>query len=507
MTMEGLEAKGADVAVHGMTPRGDEGRGEQEPSAPDSGGPQQLRHPGRRWWLLVVVALAQLMVVMNATIANMALPQAQAELGMSDGQRQWIISGYALAFGALLLLGGRLGDILGRKRVFVGGLIAFAVASAVAGLAPSFGVLVAGRVAQGASGALLAPAALSLLTTTFTVPAERARAFGVYGAVSAAGAGVGLLTGGALTQTLSWRWCFALQVPLALAALAGALVLLRHVRAGTTGSIDVGGALLAVAGLSSLVMSMSLTGTEGWGSPVTLGLLAAAIVLLTVFVLVELRRRAPLLPLEIVKDRDRAASFLAVVMLTVASAGVFYFLTFYFQEIRGVAPVMSGVAFLPMVLMSVVTSMLTSTVLLPRMGPRLLVAGGMLVTSVGLFWLSALTPSSSYLTVIMPGLFLVGLGFGCILTPGMARATLGVRPEHAGAASGLVNTSQQIGLALGTALLSSIALSITAGSQSQADVVSGYGAAFATGACVMLLGAILTGVLYRSAKASSAGAR
>lgn len=306
-----------------------------------------LRSPAHRWWVLVMVGIAQLMVVMSVTIANIALPQAQSELGMTASEGQWMITGYALAFGSLVLLGGRLSDLLGRKRVFVTGLAAFALASAVAGAAPNTAVLIDSRVAQGAAGALLAPTALAILATTFTVSAERARAFGIFGAISGAGAGIGLLAGGALTTTLGWQWCFFLQAPFAITAVIAAAILLRRVAAHTRPRMDLLGAVLAVGGSSSLVLALTDASDRGWGHPVTVVLLVAAAVLMVLFVLAERRHGRPLLPLTVLSDRDRAASFLAVVVLALASSGVFYFLTFYLQQVKGLSPMMTGLAFMP----------------------------------------------------------------------------------------------------------------------------------------------------------------
>lgn len=292
------------------------------------------------------------MVNLSVNIANIALPQAQIALGLADTQRQWIISGYTLAFAALLLLGGRLGDLFERRRMLVIGLLGFALASALAGAAWSFPVLIAGRVLQGASGAVLAPATLSILATTFTEPGERARAFGVFSAISGAGAGIGLLAGGALTRFLSWRWCFFLLVPFALAAVAGAVIVLGGTASGEPGRggrVDAPGAILAVLGLSSLVFGASQVAVSGWLSVRTVGLFAAAVVLLGVFVLVESRVRVPLLPLDVLASRIRVAGYLSIVVPGLAAAGVFYFITFYLQRILGFDALTAGLGFMPMV--------------------------------------------------------------------------------------------------------------------------------------------------------------
>jgi len=465
-----------------------------------------LRDPAKRWWVLVTIALAQLMVVLSVTIANIALPDAQAALDMTASQRQWVITGYALAFGGLLLLGGRLGDLFGRRNTFVIGLVGFALASVVAGAAPTFVVLAVARVAQGIFGAILAPAALAVLTTTFTEPSERARAFGVFSAISGAGAGIGLLAGGALTSALSWRWCFFLQVPFAVLGIIGALTLLNNARPAQRPRIDYLGAVLAVAGLASIVLGMTQASTSGWASASTICLTVAGVLLLAVFTWVESRHAEPLLPLRVVRDRDRAASFLAVLVVALAAAGVFFFLTFYLQTVMGLSAMMTGLAFMPMVLTIMATSVVVNTRLLPRFGPRWLVPAGMLLAAAGLVLLAQLTPTSSYWASIVPALILVGLGYGTILASGMSRATLGVLPEHAGAAGGLVNTSQQIGLAIGTALLAAVAAGVTGTDPSAAAAVAGYSAAYLVGAGIFVAGAVVEVFLFRSQRAAAPAA-
>ncbi|HEX4399049.1 MAG TPA: MFS transporter, partial [Trebonia sp.] len=305
--------------------------------------------PALRWWILGVVGLAQLMVVLDATIVNIALPSAQHDLGFSNADRQWVVTAYSLAFGGLLLLGGRLSDLVGRRRMLIIGLVGFAAASALGGAANSFAVLVIGRGAQGAFGALLAPAALSTLTVTFTDPAERGRAFGVYGAIAGAGGAVGLLLGGFLTEYLSWRWCLYVNVVLAVVAVAGAVRLMTAQPRDPSVQIDWPGTVLVIAGLVSVVYGLSEADTAGWGAPTTVALLIAGVVLLAAFVLVEQRVKHPLLPLPIILNRFRGGAYLAIGLSAIGVFGIFLFLTYYLQLTLAYSPVKSGLAFLPMI--------------------------------------------------------------------------------------------------------------------------------------------------------------
>ena len=329
--------------------------------------------PARRWWILGVVGLAQLMVVLDATIVNIALPSAQHDLGFSNADRQWVVTAYSLAFGGLLLLGGRLSDLVGRRRMLIIGLVGFAAASALGGAATGFGMLVIGRGLQGAFGAMLAPAALSTLTVTFTDPAERGRAFGVYGAIAGAGGAVGLLLGGVLTEYLSWRWCLYVNVVLAVIAVAGAVRLLAAHPRDPGVHIDWPGTVLVVGGLVAVVYGLAEADTAGWGAPTTDALLVAGVVLLAAFVLVERRVQYPLLPLRIILNRFRGGAYLAIGLSAIGVFGIFLFLTYYLQLTLAYSPVKSGLAFLPMIAAIVVASTTSSGVLMPRVGPRPLI--------------------------------------------------------------------------------------------------------------------------------------
>lgn len=464
-------------------------------------------HHDRRWLILAVLSIAQLMVVLDATIVNIALPSAQADLGFSDGSRQWIITAYALAFGSLLLVGGRISDMFGRKWTLIAGLIGFALASAAGGAADSFGVLVAARAAQGVFAALLAPSALSLLTTTFTEPSERAKAFGVFGAIAGSGAAVGLLLGGVLTEYLDWRWCLYVNLIFAAAAGAGAMMLVHNERAANHSRIDIPGTLTATTGLFALVYGLANAEQASWTDPLTLAMFAAAVVLLGAFVAIERRVEHPLLPLPVVLDRDRGGSYLAVGISAVAIFAVFLFLTYYLQQNLGMSPVTTGFAFLPMVGAIILTSTTANVLLLARVGARPLVPAGMALGAIGMLYLTGLSTDSSYASDILPALIVMGVGFGLIFAPAIATATLGVADAEAGVASAMVNTSQQIGGSIGTALLSTVAVSatesFTAGAVPSPGLmveaaVHGYTTAFYWAAAIFAVGTVVSALLLRS---------
>jgi EmrB/QacA subfamily drug resistance transporter len=417
------------------------------------------RSADNRWWILAVAGLAQLMVVLDATIVSIALPSAQRDLNFSNADRQWVVTAYSLAFGGLLLLGGRLSDLVGRRRMFLIGLVGFAGASALGGAATSFVTLVLARAIQGGFGAMLAPSALSILTTTFTEPSERGKAFGVYGAIAGSGGAVGLLLGGVLTEYLNWRWCLYVNVVLAGVALVGALRLLVDQPRNPDVRLDLPGSVLAVAGLVSFVYGMSEAATDGWGAPLTVSLIVIGVALLAGFVLVERRVAHPLLPLRVVLNRYRGGSYLAIGLTAIGLFGIFLFLTYYLQLTLGYSPVKSGLAFLPTIGMVMVASTVSTAALMPRIGPRPLVPLGMLVSAGGVALLRQLGLHTSYTSSILPGLLLVGLGLGLVFGCAINTATFGAQPQDAGVASAMVNTSQQVGGSVGTALLNTIAAS------------------------------------------------
>jgi EmrB/QacA subfamily drug resistance transporter len=457
--------------------------------------------------VLVVVAIAQLMVVLDATIVNIALPSAQRALGFPNSDRQWVVTAYALAFGSLLLLGGRLGDMFSRKRVFIIGLAGFAISSALGGAATSFGMLVTARTLQGAFGAILAPSALGTLVSTFQDPRERGKAFGVFGSVAAGGGAVGLILGGVLTQYLSWRYTLYVNLVFAAIAIAGALVYLRDSRPDRRPQMDWPGTVLASGGLFLLVFGFSHAETAGWAGPVTIGSLVGGVLLLTGFVLAEQRASHPLLPLRVILDRTRGGSYASVGLAGIAIFGVFLFLTFYLQQIKGYSPLTSGLLFLPFVGCILLASNISSIVLLPRLGPRVLITSGMVLGAGSMVYLTRLTVTSGYVPDVLPALLVMGLGFGMIFSPAINTATAGVRREDSGVASALVNTMQQVGGSIGTSALSTVALTATASylaahhATPLAPAIAatrGYTEAFAIAAALLGLGAIVAVTLLPS---------
>jgi EmrB/QacA subfamily drug resistance transporter len=419
-------------------------------------------HHFRRWTILAILAIAQLMVVLDTTIVNIALPSAQRALHFGNSERQWIVTAYALAFGSLLLLGGRISDLLGRKWTFIAGLTGFATASAVGGAAGSFGMLAAARAFQGAFGALLAPAALSLMTTTFTDPGERNKAFGIWGAVAGSGGAIGLILGGVLTQTLNWRYSMYVNVVFAAIGITGALTLLHNQAPAVKPKVDIPGVLSVSAGLFALVYGFSHAQTTSWGNHTTIAFLIAGTLLLASFAVIQYRSRNPLLPLRIVTNRNRGASFLSIGIAGAAVFAVFLFLTYYLQQTRGYTPIRTGVAFLPISATVVLVATIATNALRPRVGPRPLMIAGMLLGGGGMVYLTRLTVTSSYATGILPALIMVGIAVGLVFSTSINSATLGVEPADAGVAAATVSASQQIGGSLGTAVLSTIAASALA---------------------------------------------
>ena len=470
----------------------------------------------RRWLILVVIGIAQLMVVLDVTVMNLALPSAQKALGFNDADRQWVVTAYALSFGSLLLFCGRLADLVGRKVIFITGLIGFAVASAIGGASVNFAMLVTARACQGVFGAMLAPAALSLLTTTFSDPKERGKAFGVYGAIAGAGSAVGLLLGGALTEYLSWRWCLYINLFFAAVAAAGGSVLLKRQSRTAGAKLDVPGVVTVSSGMFCLVYGFSNAALHSWSATSTWAFLAAGVVLLIAFAYWQTRSSHPLLPPRVVLDRNRGGAYLAILIVGAGMFGIFLFLTYYMQVSLGYSPVVSGLAFLPMVGCIAVAANVSNIVLLPRIGPRPIVIVGMLSLACAQFWLTHIGVRGDYVGDILGPLMITGVGMGFMFSTAMNTGTYGVAPRDAGVASASVNTGQQLGGAIGTSLLNTIAASATTsyiashmvfhGQPTKAAVnlvkaqglVHGYTTVFWWCMGIFIVGAVVIGALMRS---------
>ncbi|MGH8860237.1 MAG: MFS transporter [Jatrophihabitantaceae bacterium] len=463
-----------------------------------------------RWLVLAIIGIAQLMVVLDTTIVNIALPSAQADLGFSTQNRQWVITAYSLAFGSLLLLGGRLSDLIGRRTTLQIGLLGFAAASALGGAAPNFALLLSSRALQGVFAAILAPAALSTLNVTFTDARERGRAFGVYAAIAGGGSVIGLIVGGALTEWLSWRWCLYVNLFFALPAALGVLTYVSGHDARVRPRIDLPGLVAACGGLFCLVYGLSNAEMDRWEAPLTVTMLVLSAVLLISFVVVEARVANPLLPLRVLADRRRGSSFLTIALAFTAMFGTFLFLTYYLQQNLGYSPLKTGVAFLPISAGIVVSAGLSNVRLVPRFGPRPLVPTGFVIGVAAMVWLAQLTPGSTYAGGVLVPMILFGLGVGLAFAPSINTATTGIDHADAGVGSAMVNTSQQVGGAIGTAVLSTVfASAVTSYASSHrpgpqllgAASIHGYTTAFAVCAGVFAVGAVLSAVLLPSGRA------
>ncbi|NUR59458.1 MAG: MFS transporter [Catenulispora sp.] len=476
-------------------------------TARDAQDVEQGRRVPHEWMILAVVSLAQLMVVLDVTIVTIALPRAQEDLGFTNATRQWVVTAYALSFGSLLLVGGRFADLFGRRTALVAGLVGFGMASALAGIAPNVGVLIVGRALQGMFGALLAPAALSVLTTTFTRPAERNRAFAVYGAVAGAGGAIGLLLGGVLTEYLNWRWTLFVNLLIAGVALVGARMFVPNRRPEGRPALDLPGTALACSGLFLVVFGFSRAEQRGWSSPQFFVSLIIGVALLAAFVRWQARARHPLLPARVVNERNRGASFLGMFITGAGIFGVFLFLTYYMQLILKYSPVKTGLAFLPMVAALMVAAQIATVTLLPRVGPKPVVPLGMGLGAIGMLWLTQLDLTSGYAAHVLPPLLVLGSGMGLIFAPAMAMATYGVGENDAGVASAMVNTCQQVGGSIGVAMLSSLAATAAANYakgkaptglvQAQAQLHS-YATAYRWSAAFFVVGMVICFFLYRS---------
>ena len=468
--------------------------------------PVDAANYGRRWWILGVLGIAQLMVILDSTIVNIALPTAQHDLHFSNADRQWIVTAYSLAFGSLLLLGGRIGDMIGRKRALIIGLVGFAAASAIGGLSVNFTMLVIARTVQGAFGALLAPSVLALLTTTFTDPGERGQAFGIYGAIAGAGGALGLLLGGILTSYASWRWTLFVNLVFAAIAIVGASLWLTNDRGADHDPLDLPGLFLVGGGLFSLVFGFSHAETTAWSNPYTIGFLVAGVVLLAVFASFETRAKYPLLPPRVVLNRTRGGSMLAMLFASVGLFGVFLFLTYYLQGTLGFSPVKTGVAFLPMVAALAATAQVSNRVLLPRFGPKPIVPIGLLVAAAALFGLHLVGLHSSYVSHVLPYLIVLGFGFGLSVAPAFSTGTLGLAPQDAGVGSATLNTAQQVGGSIGTSLLNTLAAGAATSylvgraptpANLQAALLHSYTTAFLWSSLIFVAGAVVAGLVLQ----------
>jgi EmrB/QacA subfamily drug resistance transporter len=455
----------------------------------------------RRWLALALLCVVQFMVVLDIAIVNVALPSIKLDLGFSQGDLQWVISAYALVFGGFLLLGGRAADMLGRRRIFLGGIVVFTVASLLAGLAWSEASLISARAVQGLGAAIITPAALSILSTTFAEGRERNIALGAWGAVGGFGAVAGVLLGGVLTDALSWEWIFFVNVPVGVAGFVLAPVLLRESRDARVNRFDLPGAVLVTSGLSSAVYAITQAGQKGWLAAETLGVFGASLVLLGAFVAWELRHPEPLMRFGILQTRTVSGANVAGFILGTALFSMFLMLTLYMQQVLGYSAMKTGLAYLAVAGTAIVWSGVAGQ-LVTRVGVKPVLVIGMAMLTAGLLWFTQVSVDGSYVADLMPGFLIIGVGIGFSFVPISIAALAGVKAAEAGLASGLINTSQQIGGALGIAALSTIATSKTedsvgSGSALPVALVDGFQSAFLVGAVVAALGLVAALTLIR----------
>ncbi len=462
-----------------------------------------------RFRALFVIAIAQLMIVLDASIVNLAIPSAQRDLGITPENVQWVVTAYTLAFGGFLLLGGRIADYAGRKRMFIVGLLGFAAASLLGGLAMNAPLLFGARALQGVFAAMLAPAALALITVTFHDPTERAKAFGVFGAISGGGAAIGLLLGGVLTEFLSWRWCLAVNTPIAIAAALLAVRFVRESKAQGDTSYDIPGAITVTGGLLALVYGFTQAAPKGyedsahWTDPGTLVWFGLAAVLLVAFVLIESRSAHPLLPLRVVKDSNRAGAYISALMVGAGMFAMFLFLGIFLQTILGYSPIKAGFAFLPFSLGVILAAGIAAR-LLPRFGPRPLMIPGLLAGAAGMLWLAQLQSDSAYVTHVLPAMVVMSVGMAFVFIPTATVALHAIDQHDAGVGSAMINTSQQVGGSLGTALMNTVAVTATSsylvanGAQSMPDALTyGFTRGFYVGAGLLLTAAAVVFFMIR----------
>ncbi|MEK6252013.1 MAG: MFS transporter [Actinomycetota bacterium] len=451
----------------------------------------------RRWIALVLLCVAQFVVVLDASIVNVALPTIGNALHFSQDSLSWVVNAYILTFGGFLLLGGRMADLLGRRRVFMGGLILFAIASLAGGLATNEGQLIAARAVQGLGAAILSPAALSIVTTTFRDGAERNKALGVWGAVAGSGGAAGVLLGGVLTSGLGWEWVLWVNVPIGLAAAAIAPRLLAESRAETESRhFDAAGAVTVTAGLSMLVYALVDATRVGWGSTQTIGLLAVSALLLAAFVAIERRSPAPLVPFSIFRSRTITGANAVGLLIGASLFSMFFFISLYMQQVLGYSAIHAGLSYLPLAITIIVSAGVASQ-LTTKVGFKPVLATGMAFIGAGLIWFSQVSAHGSFLSDILGPSLLAAIGLGLAFVPNTIAAVSGVADHEAGLASGLINTSQQVGGALGLAVLSTIANSVTGNSHTPAALTDGFQSAFLAGAGIAALGLAATLLLIR----------
>jgi EmrB/QacA subfamily drug resistance transporter len=452
----------------------------------------------KRWIALILLCSAQFVVVLDASIVNVALPTIGEALKFSEGNLPWVVNAYVLTFGGFLLLGGRLADLLGRRRIFMAGLILFALASLAGGLASDSGQLIAARAVQGLGAAILSPAALSIVATTFKDGAERNKALGIWGAVAGSGGAAGVLLGGVLTEGLGWEWVLWVNVPIGIAAAAITPALIAETRdEGEVRHFDVAGAVTITLGLSALVFALLDAESAGWGSAQTIGTLVASAILLAAFVVIERRSRAPLVPFSIFRIRTITGANVVGLLVGASLFSMFFFISLYMQQVLGYSPIHAGLSYLPLAISIILSAGIAST-LVTRVGFKPILAAGMALIAIGLIWFSQISVHGSFLADILgPSLFAaVGLGFAFV--PVTIAAVSGVADREQGLASGLINTSQQVGGALGLAILAAIANGIINGSHDPVKLTEGFQAAFLVGAAFAILGLIATLLLIRS---------
>ncbi|MEX1357107.1 MAG: MFS transporter [Gaiellaceae bacterium] len=455
-----------------------------------------MRHSTNPWIVLVLVCLAQFMVILDATIVNVALPSIQSDLGLDEANLQWIVNAYTLVFGGFLLLGGRAGDLIGRKRLFLIGLVIFTVASLLNGLAVNSEMLIGSRALQGLGAALISPAALSIISTTFAEGAERARALGVWAAIAIGGSAVGLILGGVLTQSFSWPWIFYVNVPVGIAGFVLSLRLIPESRnEHAERAYDVAGAVTVTGGLMALVYAIVKAATDGWTSVTTIGFFGFAAALLVAFVLIELRSAAPLVRLSIFRTRSLTTANIVMFLAASGMFAMFFFNTLYIQRVLGFGPLTAGLAFLPFTAGIMVSAGLASQ-FTPKIGVRPVAVTGLLLTAAGMLLLTQLPVDGSYVANVLPALLLTSLGMGAVFMPLTLVATTGLEDADQGLASGLFNTSQQIGGALGLAILSTVAASRSSAGGAEA-LVTGFHWAFAGGVLFILAGLVVLLALLR----------